>query len=178
MNLKKKALNEELLDAASRVINTKGFSHFSLANVAEEAGVSKGGLLHHFPNKRALIQGQLNSVLEKYSRSLEEKSALDSNPGHTLRAYIDVSLKDPEQMEAGLLAAIATDPELLKPVQDHYLIWQKRVEEDGLDPVLATIIRLAIDGLWFCDMFGLAPLDNDFREKVLDKLYSLTRNNE
>lgn len=32
-----------------------GIAALSLNAVAREAGVSKGGLLHHFPNKQALI---------------------------------------------------------------------------------------------------------------------------
>jgi len=173
--LKKKIQNAELLDAATRIINSKGVSHLTLENVALEAGVSKGGLLHYFPNKKALIQGGINSVIETYTENLEKSAAKDPEPGGTLRAYIEVSLHDPEQMTAGLLAAIATDPELLKPLQDHYAEWQKQVEDDGLDPVEATIVRLAVDGLWFCDMFGLAALDADLREKILQRLVTMTR---
>jgi len=173
--LKKKVLDDELVQAVSRLIMSKGISHLTIANVADEAGVSKGGLLHYFPNKNALVRRAIDSVLENYTENLEMNVAKDSNPGGTLRAYIEVSLNDPDQMTAGLLAAIATDPELLTPMQDHYGVWQKRVESDGLDPVLATIIRLAIDGLWFCDMFGLTSLDEELREKVLDKLMKLTQ---
>ena len=35
--------------------------------------------------------------------------------------------------------------------------WQARLVDDGLDPVTATVLRLASDGLWLCDLFGLAP---------------------
>lgn len=173
--MKDKTLDSQLLDAASNIIKNKGVAHLTLEKVAMEAGVSKGGLLYHFPNKKALIQGGLNAVIERYTEKLEKSSGKDNSPGHTLRAYVEVSLNDPQQMTSGLLAAIATDPELLKPFQDHYQEWQKRIEEDGLDPVQATIIRLAVDGLWFCDMFGLAPIESDLREKVLHELLNLTR---
>ncbi|GED70442.1 TetR family transcriptional regulator [Brevibacillus reuszeri] len=176
--MKKKIQNDELLNAVSRIINTKGVSYLTLENVANEAGVSKGGLLHYFPNKKALIEGGITSVIEKYTENLEKSSQKDSDPGHTLRAYIEVSMHDPDQLTAGLLAAIATDPELLKPLQDHYAVWQRHVENDGLDPVFATIIRLAIDGLWFCDMFGLTSVEPELREKVLNELVALTRKDQ
>ncbi len=40
-----------ILDAASRVVLDKGASALTLESVAEQAGISKGGLLYHFPTK-------------------------------------------------------------------------------------------------------------------------------
>jgi len=46
----------EVLDAAARALVAHGPS-VSLDAVAKEAGVSKGGLLHHFRTKQALLAG-------------------------------------------------------------------------------------------------------------------------
>ena len=35
-----------------------------------------------------------------------------------------------------------------------------------MDPALATVIRLALDGLWMADLFGLAPPQGALRERV------------
>ncbi|QKY70229.1 TetR/AcrR family transcriptional regulator [Lentibacillus sp. CBA3610] len=168
----------ELFEAAQRIINTRGVSHLTLDNVAKEAGISKGGLLYHFPNKNALIEGGINGVLENYSEEMEKLDSKDTDIGHFLRSYAEVSLNNPQQLTSGLLAAIATDPELLKPIQDHYQNWQQKIEEDGLDPVTATIIRLTIDGLWFSDMFGLAPPEKELRKDLLERLFNLTQAEE
>ncbi|MGG3448524.1 TetR/AcrR family transcriptional regulator [Domibacillus aminovorans] len=173
--MKENTLEKELLAATSRIINTQGVSRLTLENVAQEAGVSKGGLLYHFPNKKALIMGVLNQIIQRYTDSFLTPSNQDTDPGETLRAYIEVSLKDPQQMTSGLLAAMTSDPELLAPFQEHYELWQKQIEEDGVDPVIATIIRLAVDGLWFSDMFGLAPIQDNLRENVLNELLTMTR---
>ncbi|MFD1362345.1 TetR/AcrR family transcriptional regulator [Lentibacillus salinarum] len=165
----------ELFEAAQRIINSKGVTHLTLENIAKEAGISKGGLLHHFPNKNALIQGGINAVLERYSEEMENLNTKDTGTGHFLRSYAEVSLNNPQQLTSGLLAATATDPELLKPIQNYYQSWQKKIEEDGLDPALATIIRLTIDGLWFCELFGLAPPEKELREDLLEKLFDLTQ---
>ena len=37
----------------------KGVAKLTLEAVAKEAGVSKGGLLYHFSNKEALIEGMI-----------------------------------------------------------------------------------------------------------------------
>lgn len=164
----------ELFSAAQRIINTKGVSHLTLDNIAKEAGMSKGGLLHYFPNKDALISESITSVLENYSEDMDDIDAKDTAAGHFLRSYAEVSLNNPQQLTSGLIAATAINPELLKPIQDHYTNWQSKIEADGLDPVTATIIRLAVDGLWFCDLFGLAPPEGDLRKEVLEKLIHLT----
>lgn len=166
----------ELFKAAQRIINSKGVSHLTLENIAKEAGISKGGLLHYFPNKNALISESIKEVLENYSEEMEELDAKDDNAGHFLRSYTEVSLNNPQQLTSGLLAAIAINPDLLKPIQDHYKNWQSKIEDDELDPVLATIIRLAVDGLWFCDIFGLAPPEKELRKDILEKLIHLTQN--
>ncbi|WP_160112536.1 TetR/AcrR family transcriptional regulator [Salicibibacter kimchii] len=170
-----KKLDDELLEATQRVINDRGVAYLTIENVAKEAGVSKGGLLYHFPSKSALIQGVIKEVLGRYSEEMENIDTNDIDNGHFLRSYAEASLNNPQQLRAGLLAAIATDKELLKPVQDHYQEWQEKIEQDGLDPVLATIYRLVIDGLWFSDIFELAPPQEGLRRDILERFDSLTR---
>ena len=56
-----------LLDAASRIVQQRGVEHLTLELTAQEAGVSKGGLLYHFPSKEALIKGMIQSYLERFT---------------------------------------------------------------------------------------------------------------
>ncbi|HEV3133030.1 MAG TPA: hypothetical protein VGY51_13810 [Acidimicrobiales bacterium] len=53
--------------------------------------------------------------------------------------------------------------------------WQQRLEDDGLDPTLATVLRLACDGLWMCDLFGLATPTAAQRGQVAVELERLAR---
>ena len=46
---------ERILEAAERVITEVGAAHLTLDAVAQAAGVSKGGLLYHFPSKESLL---------------------------------------------------------------------------------------------------------------------------
>ncbi|MFF9778592.1 TetR/AcrR family transcriptional regulator [Streptomyces sp. NPDC013978] len=49
----------EILSAALEVISSAGFHKASLRDVAARAGLSQAGLLHHFPNRGALLMGVL-----------------------------------------------------------------------------------------------------------------------
>src|SRR5687767_14471935 len=44
---------ERILEAAERVVGDVGAARMTLEGVAQAAGVSKGGLLYHFPTKEA-----------------------------------------------------------------------------------------------------------------------------
>ena len=84
-------------------------------------------------------------------------------PGAFTRAYVRATMEPSaprpdreERLGAALLAAAAAEPELLAPLQEAADRWQARLVDDGLDPTTATVVRLACDGLWLCDLFGLA----------------------
>ena len=44
-------LHKQLLESAATIAGRDGIASLSLNAVAREAGVSKGGLLHHFPQQ-------------------------------------------------------------------------------------------------------------------------------
>jgi AcrR family transcriptional regulator len=169
---------EILLDAACRLVLRQGVAQLTLDAVAAAAGVSKGGLLYHFPSKEALIQGMVEHLLNETGKRIagETSQAADA-PGKWVRAYVRTTFEPnplEREMSAGLLAAIATNPELLEPLRANYRKWQASVEDDGLDPALATVIRLAADGLWFAELFDLAPPDPALRTQIYDTLLRLS----
>lgn len=55
---------KQLLDAAAKLIRQNGFGGLRTIEVASLAGVSRGALLHHFPNKHSLVVAVLNYVNE------------------------------------------------------------------------------------------------------------------
>jgi AcrR family transcriptional regulator len=57
----------EILEAAATLFAASGYRGTSVAAVAERAGMSDAGVLHHFKSKEALLLG----VLQEYGRSVE-----------------------------------------------------------------------------------------------------------
>ncbi|WP_188455775.1 TetR/AcrR family transcriptional regulator [Virgibacillus oceani] len=172
----------KILIAAADIVQTDGILDLTLEAAAEKAGVSKGGLLYHFPSKDALIEGMVEFLMKNYAESIKMGAEQDlSQTGKWTRAFIKETFLQStsnRSMDAGLMAAAAINPNLLKPVQDAYEEWQNHIEHDGLDPILATVLRLAVDGLWFSEIFGLAPLEDNRRKLVLERLIQLTQDNE
>ncbi|WP_104479050.1 helix-turn-helix domain-containing protein [Actinokineospora auranticolor] len=51
--------DERILDRAAALFAQHGFAHTSLRDLADAAGLSKAGLLHHFPTKEALFDAAI-----------------------------------------------------------------------------------------------------------------------
>ncbi|MCW5313518.1 TetR family transcriptional regulator [Nostoc sp. KVJ3] len=170
-----------LLEAAGRVMVAHGSKALTLEAVAREAGVSKGGLLYHFPNKEALIAGMLQQLIDQKAVSLSHELEQDdapNTPGHWLRAYIRSHGKfdgHSSAIQFSLLAAVAENPELLKPAQENFADWQRQIEASGLDPAIATVIYLAINGLSFVHLFGLGVPEESLQKQVIETLLKLAR---
>ena len=156
---------DRLLDAAGTVVMRDGAQALTLDAVAEEAEVSKGGLLYHFKSKRDLVEGMVERWLAEFQREMDEEDT------EFIRGYIKASA--PAGNELGMLAALVADPSLLVAVRKQYGIWQDRVEREGRDPVDATVARLAADGLWLAELLGMGPPTGELRERVLQRLLDL-----
>jgi AcrR family transcriptional regulator len=148
----------------------------TLEEVAAQAKVSKGGLLYHFPSKEALIQGLVDDLIEQCDHFFDSHGN-DPSPGSFTRAYLESSLVLDASSAAGVVSAIANDPSLLKPLHAAYARWQTRLENDGIDPVIATMVRLVADGLWFSSLIGVPSLDRDLVKQLTNRIEDLTRGN-
>ncbi len=179
--MSKRDRRQEILQAAGRVVLAQGVGAFTLEAVAAEAGVSKGGLLYHFASKEELLSGMVDQLIEMTEARIERAMAGDKGPGRWTRGYlaacaVDPSGQDPlDRLATALLAAGATDPGLLDRLREHEAAWNELSRADGLDRTTAAIVRLAADGLWMNDLFGIEVLSAQERKAVLTRLGEMTR---
>src|SRR5918999_416079 len=166
---------EAILRAADRIVVEGGVPEMTLEAVAREAGVSKGGLLYHFPSKEALISGMIGRLIEGFRDALGRELAREkgSASGRWLRAYARASFAEDRwhlEVSGGLLAAVAEDSALLDPVRRGFEEAQRWAERDGIDPAVATLVRVAADGMYFAELFGFAPPEGGLRARALEAL--------
>lgn len=154
-------------------------ARLTLEAVAHEAGLSKGAVLYHFASKERLVEGMLAYMIESFNRLFQQfREAENSSPGAATRAYVRACLEYPagsNQASSALIAAVATNPALLDLLRRHFKEWQRFVEKDGIDVPRATAVRLASDGLWFCELFGFELPSVRLRKQVIAELMRLTR---
>jgi AcrR family transcriptional regulator len=182
MNPKRTAAEtrELIFAACSRILQRDGLASLTLDGVAQEAGLSKGGLLYHFPSKLALIEALFQHHIDRFNRDLQQLvESEEQGPGGWLRAYAKASIAeitDPENASlfASLFAAGERYPTVLAIMRQSYGEWQQQVEATTLDPAVALLVRLAVDGFWFTEIYQYAPLRIEQRTAVLQEIIRLT----
>lgn len=161
-----------LLDAAAGVVRREGPGALTLEAVAAEAGVSKGGLLYHFATKDDLIEALIEDWLDGFEAEVAELAA-DRGWARAYARVAGARSAAQRAMDVALVVAVASGPRALEKARSAYPAWQKRVVSDASDPVDATVVRLAADGLWIADLLDLAPPTGRLRRRVLARLDEL-----
>ena len=172
-----------ILDAAETVVATMGVATLTFDEVARVANVSKGGVLYHFPTKEALTEAMIERFISRFDTAVDEAAASDGAPiGRNIRAYVRATMGEPpltgelfDRANGAITAALANFPERLEPVRQQSARNQKMVEDGTLDPIFATIVRLAIDGMWLAENFNLMRFDPNLKAAVGERLIAWTR---
>nr|WP_235886325.1 TetR/AcrR family transcriptional regulator [Paenibacillus cymbidii] len=122
--------------AALRIAQKDGVEKLTPGAAAQAAGVSKGGLLHHFPNKDELIKAMITQAADEFDALVAAKAAgteAAADTGRWSRAYLEATLEESRQ-ETGLSTALAlalfANPELLAKLQSQYAGWQRHLEQE------------------------------------------------
>ena len=102
---------DKILDATVQVALRDGVMAMTLDAVAQEAGVSKGGLLYHFRSKDDLIAAMLVHFSTKVRGRLEEHIAADPNPrGRFIRAMVQTVFPRGRAGDAGASTPLGNVP--------------------------------------------------------------------
>jgi AcrR family transcriptional regulator len=168
----------KILTAACEVVRRDGTGSMTLEAVADEAGVSKGGLLYHFPSKDALQRAMVDRLVQDYAEAERAHEQSDPDPiGRSARSYVRAGTDTLRNADVwlALVAALGEGPTLLEPWREYCAGWARDDREEGVDPVAAAIARLAADGLWFADVLGLEAVDPKLRREILRRLEAMTR---
>lgn len=72
MQQRSEETRNSLLEAAHILFSMKGYDAASVAEICEEAGVSKGAFYHHFDSKQALFLALLDTWLAKMDESFQQ----------------------------------------------------------------------------------------------------------
>jgi AcrR family transcriptional regulator len=165
----KKAMREKILSAAAALAGDIGPGNLSLDAVAERAGVSKGGLLYHFPSKSKLLEALVEQHLRDFDAALGEKEkAHGGGPNSLAAAYIDMFVAEQaEPPPSGVLAALAENPQLLVPVSSFKRSMLDRLKENARDRNAVLAMFLALEGMRSLRLFETDIVTPAEREAVL-----------
>ncbi|MEU3272262.1 TetR/AcrR family transcriptional regulator [Saccharomonospora sp. NPDC006951] len=125
--------DERLIEAAQRVVATVG-PGFTLARVAEEAGVAVGSVATRFGSKQGLLEAMSRAGTEQAVELVRKVKAEAESPCAALRtALLAVysGLGDPDSAanHLGQLGADIADPRLRELVGEHYAALERELTE-------------------------------------------------
>lgn len=141
---------EKILDAYERVLVENGERAATLEAIAKAAGVSKGGLLYHFKDKRALASG----LLQRLETLAEDDAVLMSqDPAGATNYYVRTSVWQDSPLDRTIISVTRLGNDFqpavntaMKRVQDR---WLSLLEDEVKDPHVARAILLIGDGLYY-----------------------------
>src|ERR1700737_3319604 len=84
--------HERILDAATRVLATKGYHGTLVDEIAAEAETSKGGVYFHFPNKQAIFLALFDRLSAMLRERIETAVAGQADPIARAEAALEVVL--------------------------------------------------------------------------------------
>ena len=120
----------------------------SLDAIASTAGVSKGGLMHHFRSRSALLAG----LAEQAIATIDNALAAAVPEGRVVETWLRISLcRDEADLYRALLTTFSgagtTTDELLQNSVAASARWEVLLAAELGDPTAATMVRLLGDGL-------------------------------
>lgn len=122
--LKSARTRSRLIEATIRCLVKYGYSDTTTPKVAEEAGLSRGAMLHHFENGRQLMQATLSELHAKRLRAFRRAAgSLEHDARTLLHAYWAQLLRPNFIAFQELAMAARTDRQLaetLEPVQAEF----------------------------------------------------------
>jgi AcrR family transcriptional regulator len=161
-----------ILDAADELARDVGPANLSLDAVAARAGVSKGGLLYHFPHKDDLLEALIERHLGRLSDEIEKRGAAEGGQS-LLKAFLDTALADTARKvppAAGVLAAMVQNPRLLAPIRRFNRTTLDRLTTSASNPGTALVVYLALEGLRSMKVFDLDVMTPAERQAAIDAL--------
>lgn len=161
-----------ILDGALDLLRVEGGGTITLDATARQVGLTKPGLMYHFPTKEALMLAVVDHVAERWESLLRERLGAPvekAAPHERIRTYVEVALTERFDRADFAIISDALYRDALTET------WTRR-----LGPWLAlpddlpeaargrlTAARLLADGYWTASATGVFPVPEHDRAQLL-----------
>ena len=165
-------VKQSIIECATVLACSEGIVNISIQKVATMAGVTKGGLLHHFPSKRHLLEALYEAIIAQAEANIMTHIGNDREYGCFTRAYI-------RGMSGGLKDNPKTPQATLSMLLDSELcsVWKawltKKIEtyKDTDSGEWLEMLRYSADGIWLSASVGILEDFADIQKRLIDATY-------
>ena len=165
-------------------VTSDGLLAMTLDAVAKEAGISKGGVMYHFPSKDELVRGVLDYFSQQCEMMLMRRVVDDPEPRlRWARCMLDCMFPDSPESDANtddgqmssevlsrffmaMLTGAVTCPSAMQPLRQLATRMRNRFMSDPKDGMDQILVWLAIDGLFLWQFMGIIDSDDPMIAQV------------
>ncbi|WP_074035030.1 TetR/AcrR family transcriptional regulator [Exiguobacterium profundum] len=177
MSNRSNVTKQKLLDAATDIIMNHGVHQLTLDEVAKTAGVSKGGLLYHYPSKEALMTAMVERLQQEQNELYASLQQEGYGPVEAFVRLFDETKLHPEraaiQIDVEKMIAFLT---LFEVDQEYANRWKHDLDtffaqfQQTADPVETMIIRYALEGMMMSEHFGVGVPPTELKQAIIARL--------
>lgn len=163
---------EEALQAALHIIELDGVQALTYEALAEATGMSKSGLIYHFPSRHEMlidIHAWSARRWEDELVSIAGKPASELDTKQRLRAVVLSLGKNDPVVELILSIHSKSHPDFSDQWAPVDTLWLPDASNPDLDPEILEISLIA-NSLWVYDHISQRPLAHSNRKRAVDNL--------
>jgi AcrR family transcriptional regulator len=164
---------QRFIDVAVRLFTRHSFAGTSLQMIADEVGVTKAAVYHHFRTREELLTAVIDPLVEKIRATVEEAEAQrgkHARAEHMLAGFIDVAVSN-----KALISVLAADPGAIDMLRSHRdlgdLIERQIQLLADVEPGLAGRVRASVVMAGVAGAAGPRQIEMDddvLRQHLLD----------
>ena len=153
-----------VLDAALRVLDRDGGAEISYDATARACGLTKAGVLYHFPTRDELVRATVAHAAARWDVAMRSRLGgppQDASAADRIRVYVLESVHaDLSPADVAVFAEALYRPQHAAGWHEVFAPWFDLSDCEPDERSRLTLARLAADGLWLARATGLfAPED-------------------
>lgn len=168
-----------IVEAAHRVAARQGGADFSYETTASEAGLTKAGVIYHFPSREDLGLAVVEYVADTWEQAMLEalgRPFEEATPAQRIRAYVEVAAGDDVSLgDFAVYADAVCRPTHAEPWNAVFSRWFDLEGASLEDRPRLTTARFAADGLWAAKATESLPPAAEEYNALIAYLLSLTQ---
>jgi AcrR family transcriptional regulator len=175
---------ERIVEVAIDLFDRQGYGGTSLRHIAEQLGITKAAVYHHFHTKEDIAREVVLRALDAQQSMADRILVAGSDPGAWQRAFpqvIDIALRERpvltalERNEDTFIALFADDPEIAPRLTSQGAPIAGLLNDPAVSPVLRVRFGAILGPLiFFADHYQDIPADQ-LRDELIETMTVLTR---
>jgi AcrR family transcriptional regulator len=155
-----------------RVVDELGGPDITYESVAREAGLTKAGLMYHFPTKDDLMVAVIEYVIDRWKAELLtalEKPLEQTSIRERVSAFVRFAGQGGVTIgEFVVFSESLRRPALSGPWTEYLRTWFDFGSNVAAVPMMAAFF--AANGLWIAEATDIVPVDTEQRERLIELL--------